>query len=119
MRERVQRGRVMGSTHHRFPFDFNSRPFDSYPGPQTNLGLHAREYFLSFSFYVFFTDSPTRCACACALEKGMEKWREREREGVYENIKSVGCKDCELRGFCSFASFSSTLPRSRRENSRT
>lgn len=46
------------------------------------------------------------------LEKGMEKWNslEREREGyVYENIKSVGCKDCELRGFCSFASFSSTL----------
>lgn len=28
---------------------------------------------------------------------------------MYENIKSVGCKDCELRGFCSFASFSSTL----------
>ena len=86
MRERVQRGRVMGSTHHRFPFDFNSRPFDSYPGPQTNLGLHAREYFLSFSFFFFFTDSPTRCACACALEKGMEKWREREREREREGV---------------------------------
>lgn len=117
MRERVQRGRVMGSTHHRFPFDFNSRPFDSYPGPQTNLGLHAREYFLSFSFFFFHGFANSLRVRVRTRERDGKM--EREREGVYENIKSVGCKDCELRGFCSFASFSSTLPRSRRENSRT
>lgn len=77
MRERVQRGRVMGSTHHRFPFDFNSRPLDSYPGPQTNLGLHAREYFLSFSFFFF---SRIRQLVARARAHSRKGWKNGERE---------------------------------------
>lgn len=105
---------MVGSTHRRFPFDFNSRPFDSSPGPQTNLGLHAQEY--SFPFFSLFSRihqlAVRAHAARCDSRKGWKngiRSRERERGYVYENIKSVGCKDCELRGFCSFASFSSTL----------
>lgn len=105
---------MVGSTHRRFPFDFNSRPFDSSPGPQTNLGLHAQEY--SFPFFSLFSRihqlAVRAHAARCDSRKGWKngiRSRERERRYVYENIKSVGCKDCELRGFCSFASFSSTL----------
>ena len=32
----------------------------------------------------------------------------------YENIRIVGCKDCEFWGFCSFASFSSPPSRTRK-----
>ena len=85
MRERVQRGRVMGSTHHRFPFDFNSRPFDSYPGPQTNLGLHAREYFLSFSFFF----SRIRQLAARAHAHSRKGWKNGERER--ERERERGC----------------------------
>lgn len=69
-----------------------------------------------FSFFSLFSRihqlAVRAHAARCDSRKGWKngiRSRERERGYVYENIKSVGCKDCELRGFCSFASFSSTL----------
>lgn len=81
---------MVGSTHRRFPFDFNSRPFDSSPGPQTNLGLHAQEY--SFPFFLFFhglTNSlfvHTQRDATRERDGKMEFARERKRGGMCMKI---------------------------------